>query len=60
MFYICTSYDRRGTTVCDNGLRLPLALADDAILSRLSSYALDPEIVEGAIVDALAELRALA
>ena len=31
--------------------------ADDAILTKLSEYILDPEIVEGAIVDAVRELR---
>jgi hypothetical protein len=56
-FYICTSYNNRGQTVCSNGLRLPMTMTDDAILSKLSSYVLDPEIVEGAIADALAELR---
>jgi site-specific DNA recombinase len=56
-FYICTSYNNRGQTVCSNGLRLPMTMTDDAILSKLSSYVLDPEIVEGAIADALIELR---
>ena len=56
-FYICTSYNNRGQTVCSNGLRLPMTMTDDAILSKLSSYVLDPEIVEGAIADALSELR---
>ena len=34
-----------------------MTMTDDAILTKLSSYVLDPEIVEGAIADALAELR---
>jgi DNA invertase Pin-like site-specific DNA recombinase len=57
LFYICASYDRRGRTVCDNGLRLPMAAADDAILTGLSDYVMAPVIVEGAVVDAVAELQ---
>src|SRR5262249_31230641 len=57
LFYICSSYDHRGASICDNGLRLPVSMADDAILSKLSQYVLNPAVVEGAIVDALAELR---
>jgi hypothetical protein len=34
-----------------------LYVPKEAILSKLSAYVLDPAIVEGAIVDALAELR---
>jgi hypothetical protein len=34
-----------------------MTMTDDAILSKLSSYVLDPEIVEGALADALTELR---
>lgn len=56
-FYICAAYDTRGTTVCSNGLRLPMPAADDAILAKLSRYVLDPDVVEGAIADALAELQ---
>ena len=31
--------------------------ADDAILTKLADYVLAPEVVEGAILDAIAELR---
>jgi site-specific DNA recombinase len=54
--YACASYDRRGRTVCDNGLRLPMIAADDAILSELRDHVLQSSVVEGAIRDALAEL----
>jgi hypothetical protein len=43
--------------MCDNGLRLPMAAADDAILTRLLDYVLTSVIVEGAVVDAVAELQ---
>ncbi len=56
-FYICTSFNNRGQSVCSNGLRLPMTLTDDAILSKVADYVLDPEIVDGAVADALAELR---
>src|SRR5687768_5899023 len=56
-YFVCSSYDRRGTTVCANGLLLPMREADEAILTRVSSYVLNPEIVEGAIADAVRALR---
>jgi site-specific DNA recombinase len=56
-FYICTSYNNRGQSVCANGLRLPMTLTDDAILSNVSDFVLDPAVVDGAVADALAELR---
>ena len=56
-YFICASYDHRGRTVCPNGLRLPMAAADEAILTKMSTYVLDPDIVEGAIADAIRELR---
>src|SRR5579864_1901856 len=46
-FYVCASYDHRGQTVCANGLPLPMDAADDAIVTKLSDYVLDPEIAEG-------------
>jgi site-specific DNA recombinase len=57
LFYVCASYNYKGSSVCDNALRLPMTMADEAILSKLSEHVLDPAIVERAIVDALAELR---
>ena len=56
-YYVCASYNDRGPTVCPNGLRLPVARADDTILTKASDFVLDPEVVEGAIVDAVEELR---
>ena len=56
-YFICASYDHRGRTVCANGLPLPMAAADEAILTKMADYVLAPEVVEGAIVDAIAELR---
>lgn len=56
-YFICASYDHRGRTVCPNGLPLSMADADDAILTKVSDYVLDREIVEGAITDAIRELR---
>ena len=56
-YYICASYDHRGKTVCANGLPLPMVAADDAILTKIADYVLVPEVVEGAIRDAVRELR---
>jgi hypothetical protein len=56
-YYVCASYHERGRTVCENGLRLPMVAADDAVLNEMESVVLDPDIVAGAIQDAIAELR---
>jgi site-specific DNA recombinase len=56
-YYVCANYHHRGATICGNGARLPMALADDEILTKMSGYILDREIVEGAIMDAVQELR---
>ena len=55
--FICASYDHRGRTVCANGLPLPMAEADEAILTKMADFVLAPEVVEGAILDAIAALR---
>jgi hypothetical protein len=51
------SYDTRGKSVCSNSLLLPLNGADEEIVGKMSSL-LDPDVVEGAIEDALELLRA--
>ena len=56
-YYVCASYHERGTTVCANGLRLPMLAADDAVLTEIGDVVLDRDIVAGAIEDAIAELR---
>jgi site-specific DNA recombinase len=56
-FYVCASYDHRGQTVCANGMPLPMDAADDAVLTKLEDYVLDPDVIEGAILDAVQELR---
>jgi hypothetical protein len=56
-YFICSGYDHRGTAVCTNSLPLPMDAAADAILAKRRDYVLDPEIVEGALSDALQELR---
>jgi hypothetical protein len=56
-YFICAGYDHRGAAVCANNLPLPMDLADAAIIEKLRRYVLDPEIVEGALADALQELR---
>lgn len=56
-YFVCSTYDHRGKTECANGLRLPMTKADDAVLSTLAAYVLAPEVVEGAIADAVRTLR---
>jgi hypothetical protein len=54
--FVCASYDSQGTTVCGNGLLLPMRAADEAIIAAVARL-LDAEIVEGAIRDAVEALR---
>ena len=54
---LTVTYDHRGTTVCPNSLTLPMSAADEAVLTKIADYVLAPEVVEGAILDAIAELR---
>lgn len=56
-YYVCTGFHNKGRAVCANGLPLPMPQADDAVLSRIRRYVLAPEVVEGALADALAALR---
>jgi hypothetical protein len=56
-YFICASYDHRGRTVCANGVPLPMDAADDAVLTKIRDYVLDPKIVEGALVDAINRLQ---
>ena len=55
-FYGCTSYHHRGRTVCTNALEMPLAAADEAVLSHLESDALCPEVMEAALARAVQQL----
>lgn len=43
--------------MCANNLPLPMDAAETAVLDQFADCVLDPEIVEGAIEDALSELR---
>ena len=56
-YYVCTGFHNRGRTVCANGLPLPMREADAAVLEQLRDYVLQPDIIEGAILDAVEALR---
>src|SRR6266851_3888953 len=56
-YYVCSTFSKRGRTVCTNGLSLPMVAADHAVLDQFEHVVLDPEIVESAIADALIELQ---
>jgi hypothetical protein len=55
-FYACTAYHKRGTTVCGNGLSLPIERVDQAVLDALGSEVLREEIVQQVIDGVLVEL----
>jgi hypothetical protein len=55
-FYACTSYHRRGRSVCHNHLEAPMLMADDAVLDAVEQYVLNEAVVERAIRTAAAEI----
>jgi site-specific DNA recombinase len=54
--YGCLAYLKRGTSVCGNGLRLPIGRVDDAVLQTLGGDVLRPAVVMAVIDGVLAEL----
>lgn len=56
-YYVCGGYHNKGRAICANGLPLPMPEADYAVLSQLRQYVLRPDILEGAIADAVLALR---
>ena len=56
-YYICSSFDSEGKSVCSNSFLLPLTGADEEIIGKMSSL-LDADVVQGAIEDAVEMLRA--
>ena len=53
-FYGCLAHYKRGATVCDNALVLPIDRVDNAVVSRLSRDVLHPAVVKG-ILDGVFE-----
>jgi site-specific DNA recombinase len=56
-FYACSSYHKRGTSVCGNGLMMGVDRIDSAVLSKLAGDVLQPEFVM-AVVDGLVDAYA--
>jgi hypothetical protein len=56
-YFVCSSYDHRGSCVCANGTVLPMEDADIAVLERLEDDILDVDVITGAIDDAVEQLR---
>ena len=55
-FYGCSSFHRRGSTVCPNGRELPMRQTDEAVLSAVLEDFLDPELIEAVVVRALEQV----
>ena len=51
--YGCTSYWKRGHTVCPNRLELPMGDADDAVLAAVAGVVLAPDVVDEVVAGAL-------
>ena len=47
--YACAAHRRRGSHVCANDLRVPMRVADDAVLEMVESYILQPSILAEAV-----------
>jgi site-specific DNA recombinase len=56
--YGCTAYHKRGTTVCTNALRKPIAALDDAVRLKLTGDVLLPAAVEAMVTGILQQLAA--
>jgi DNA invertase Pin-like site-specific DNA recombinase len=56
-FYGCRAYHKCGTTVCGNGLQLPIDRVDDAVLRTLGGDVLRPAVVMAIIDGVLKELE---
>ncbi len=52
-FYGCSSFHRRGSTVCPNGRELPMTQTDEAVLSAVLEDFLDPKLIEAVVARAL-------
>jgi recombinase/recombinase-like zinc beta ribbon protein len=48
-FYACSSYYKKGSSICANSLMTPMASADDAVLRRLECDVLRPAGIEAVI-----------
>jgi hypothetical protein len=55
-FYGCTSFHLRGSSVCSNGLELPMEVADRAVLDAFERDILRPDVVEAAVTRAMNRL----
>ncbi len=47
--YACAAHRRRGARVCANDLRVPMRVADDAVLAMVENYILQPSILAEAV-----------
>jgi DNA invertase Pin-like site-specific DNA recombinase len=56
-FYGCTTFERKGPSVCGNALALPMVATDQALLEALKEELLDPAVIARTIVKAVAELQ---
>lgn len=56
VFYGCAAFHRRGRSICANSLTVPMAQADDAVLSTLEESLLHPRVIDEAVKRAVARL----
>ena len=55
-FYACTSHYNRGPSVCGNGLQVPMAAVDQAVIGAIADL-LTPAVIETVIASVKAQLE---
>jgi site-specific DNA recombinase len=57
-FYGCSAHFRKGNTICQNNVEMPMKDAEEAILSTIERQMLDPAIVQDILTAAIDDLQA--
>ena len=55
-FYGCTTFERKGPSVCSNALTLPMVATDQALLEAFEDELLNPAVIVRTIEKTVAEL----
>ena len=57
LFYGCSAYHQKGSSICRNSLTLPAFDFEETVLDAIESMVLAPEVVQAAVVRAVATLQ---
>ena len=56
-YYGCAAHFRKGSSICPNNVEIPMADAEETILSVIERTMLDPEIVHDILAEAMSQLQ---